>query len=172
MCLLGRQIADDIHMDSLRLLVPDIEADGERGLVGTDALGNGNSIGAALLHRLWQLQEQPVVEFGGEGMVEIHWFRLTPHMLWMYGTKSLIVAGTDLPKSRLLHTVSLQPFTEHKQSVIPLSKGVTQIGTGTCSVVTIMHFTITEMHHEVVLVNHSESENLGGCNRRSCHQDS
>ena len=72
MKLFRRHVADNIDVDGLRLSIPDVEADGERCHVGTDALGHGDGIGAALLHRLRQLEKQPVVEFAGEGMIGIH----------------------------------------------------------------------------------------------------
>ena len=55
MRLLGGHVTDDIHMDSLRLRVPDVETNGKRGCFGTDALGDSHGVGAALFHRLRQL---------------------------------------------------------------------------------------------------------------------
>ena len=52
-------------MDGFRLCIPDIETYAELLLVGTDALRDVDLIGTALLHRLWQLEEEPVVEFAG-----------------------------------------------------------------------------------------------------------
>ena len=62
---LSRGVADDIHMDGFRLCIPDIETHAELFLIGTDALRDIDLIGAALFHRLWQLEEEPVVEFAG-----------------------------------------------------------------------------------------------------------
>ena len=67
-------------------------------------------------------------------------------------------------------TVALQPFAKDEQSVIALGKGVAQIGTGTRRVVAITHFTVTEMNHEVILIDHFELEDLGSCYRCGCHQ--
>ena len=172
MTLLGGHIADDIDMNSFRLRIPDIKADGERGHISANTVRDGDMIGTPLLHGLRQLEKQPVVEFAGEGMVEIHRLRLTPDMLWTNCTKALVVAGTDAPKGRLLGTVGLQPLTEDKQGIVALGKRVAQIGTWTRTIIAIMHFTVTEMHHEVVFVDYSESEDLGGCYRSCRHQNS
>ena len=72
MSLLGRHITDDIHMDGLRLCIPDIEADRERHNVGTDAFGDGDRVGVTLLHGFGELEEQPMIKFTGERMVSIH----------------------------------------------------------------------------------------------------
>ena len=110
-----------------------------------------------------------MVEFGGEGMVEIHRFRLTPDVLRTDVAKGLVINGTDTPQGCQLGTVGHQTFTKHKQGIIALGKGMAQIGTRSRTVIAIMHLTITEMHHEVVLVDHFESEDLGGCCRHGHH---
>ena len=93
----------------------------------------------------------------------------------MLGTdraKGLIICRTNTPERGLLGAVGFQSLTKDDQGVVALCKGMTQIGTGTRTIIAIMHFTITEMNHEVVLVDHLETEDLGGCCRNSCHQES
>ena len=171
MRLLRGNVTDDVDMNSFRLCIPDVETDGKRSLVSANALRNRNGIGTALLHRLRQLQEQPVIELSGEGMVEVHGFRLAPHMLGTDAAKGFIIGRTDAPERSLLHPIDLQPLAKDQQSIVALREGVAQIGAGTRSVVAVMHFTITEMNHEIVFVDDLESEDFSGICRYRRHQD-
>ena len=69
---LCRRIADDIDMNGLRQLIPDVEGNGSRLLVGADACGDVDRIAAALLHRLGQLEEEPVVYLTRQRVVCVH----------------------------------------------------------------------------------------------------
>ena len=170
MDLLGRRIADDVHMHSLRLTIPNIETDAQRLCVGTDALGDADGIGTALFHGLWQLEEKPVIVLTHQGVIGIHRLRLAPDVQGLQCTKGLVVARTNLPEACLLGLFHLEPFAKDEKCIVALGKGMTEIGTGTCSVVAVMHFTITELYHEVVLVNHFQSENLC-CLYRNSHEN-
>ena len=112
-----------------------------------------------------------MVEFARKGMIEIHRLRLAPNMFGTDIAKCLVVKRTDLPQRSLLGTIGLQTLTEDKQGIVALSKRVPQIGAGACTVIAIMHFTVTEMNHEVVLVDHFQFEGLGGCCRYGRHQN-
>ena len=90
-------IADDVHVECLRLGVPHVEADAGRLLIQSNALGQADGIGAALLHVLWQLEEEPVVEFARQGVVGIHRLRLAPDGLWRCGAECFVVGRTDSP---------------------------------------------------------------------------
>ena len=76
-------------------------------------------------------------------------------MLRTDGTEALIITGTNFPESSLLSPIDFQALAKYEQSVIALGKRVPEIGTGARAVITITHFTVTEMHHEVILVDYS-----------------
>ena len=97
MSLLCGGIADDVHVECLRLGVPHVEADAGRLLIQTNALGQTDGIGATLLHILWQLEEEPVVEFAAQCVVGVHWLRLAPDGLRCRGAECFVVSRTDSP---------------------------------------------------------------------------
>ena len=97
MGLLCGGIADDVHVECLRLGVPHVEVDAGRLLIQTNALGQTDGIGAALLHVLWQLEEEPVVEFAAQCVVSVHWLRLAPDGLRCCSAECLVVSRTDSP---------------------------------------------------------------------------
>ena len=164
------RIAHDVDVNGFRLCIPDVEADCNGLLVGTDALGNGNGIGTALFHRLWQLEEEPVVEFTFQRVVCIHRLGFPPDVQGLGGGEGFIVCGTDPPQTGLLSLAHLQAFAEYEKRVITLGKRVAEVGTCSCAVVSVMHFTITEMYHEVILVNHFEPDNFRGRYRGGCQE--
>ena len=74
-----------------------------------------------------------------------------------------------MPECRLLG-FGLQAFTKYQEGVVTFCERVAEVSAGTSAVVTIMNFTVTEMNHEVLAVNHLQSENLGGCAWRGCQK--
>ena len=120
MRLFSRRIADDVHMHSLRLLVPDVETYRGGRRVAADIPGDVHGIGASLLHRLCQLQEEPVVVLAGERVVGIHRLRLAPHLQRLCRLERLVVGRADLPECCLLRLCGLQSFAEHHERVVAL----------------------------------------------------
>ena len=164
MQLLGGHIADDVDVDGLGGGVPDVVADaGGVTVVGTDAVGDVDGVGAALPHRLWQLEEEPVVTFAGEGMVGVHRLRLAPDVEGLDGEVPVVFGG-DAPDVGLLCLSGLEPFAKDEQRVVALGEGVAEIGAGACAVVTVVYLTVAEVQHKVVFVDDTEADDLGGHN--------
>ncbi len=120
MSLFSRRVADDIHMDSFRLLVPDVECYRSRQLIRANIGRDVDSIGATLFHRLWQLDEKPVVTFAGQCVIRIHRLRLAPDLYGLCGGKGLIISRTNLPKSHLLSLRQFQAFAKHHEGIVAL----------------------------------------------------
>ena len=159
-------------MDGLRLVVPDVEAYAGRGLVGTQLLRDIDIVGAALSHGLWQLDEEPVVVLAGQGVVGVHGLRLAPDVEWLCGGKALIVGRAYLPEGRLTGDVALESLAEDEEGIVAFAEGVSEVGAGACAVVTIMHFSIAEMEHQILFVDHVDTHESGclGWQKRDEHQ--
>ena len=106
-----------------------------------------------------------MVTFAGERMIGIHRLRLAPDIQGLCLYKGLIVLRTDLPKGSLLSLGTIQSLSEHHQGVVTLRERVTEISTRTRTVVTIVHLTIAELYHQVVLINHTETHDLSSHDR-------
>ena len=94
-------------------------------------------------------------------MVGIHRLRLAPDGLRLRSLERLIVGGTHPPESRLLSLVDLQSLAENHQRIVTLGERMAEVGTGACTVVSVVHLTIAEVYHQIVLVNHTESHDFG-----------
>ena len=97
-------------------------------------------------------------------MVGVHRLRLAPDVEGLDGEVPVVFGG-NAPDIGLLRLSRLQPFAEDHQRVVALREGVAEIGTGTCTAVTVMHLAITEVYHEVVFVDDTEPQDLGGHDR-------
>ena len=69
-------------MHGLGLRGPDIVLHRSGGLVTAKTFWNIDLIGATLSHGLRQLQEEPMVEFGGKSVISVHRFALPIDSLW------------------------------------------------------------------------------------------
>ena len=168
-CLV-RCITDDVHMHGFRRGVPHIEADGGCRLVGADTVGDADRIAASLSHRLRQLDEQPVVELARQRVIGVHRLRLPPDVHGLCRGEGLVVGRADAPECGLLRLAHLQSLAEHEQGVVALGERMPQIGARSGAVVTVVHLTVTEMHHQVVFVDDMDAKELGRHRRRCCQE--
>ena len=163
-------VTNDIDMHSLRLRVPYIKQHRGCLLVGIHAFGNGHLIRTTLSHGTRELQEQPMVQFTGQRMVGIHGFRLPPNHLRALFLERLVILGSDQPLAGFLCHLSVQPLAKDKQSIITLFERMTQISTLTRAIIPIMHLSIPELYHQIVLVNDFQSYQFRGKCRNRQHQ--
>ena len=103
-----------------------------------------------------------MVVLAGQRVIGIHGLRLAPYVDRLCIGKGLVVAGTDLPEGNLTGYIAIEPLSEDEQRVIAFSEGMAEVGAGTCAVVAVMHLTVAEMEHEVLFVNHMDTQKAGG----------
>ena len=90
-------VADDVHMDGLGWCFPYIESGLGRANIGFYACRECHFVGVALLHGMWKLQENPVVEFASEGVIGVHGFGFTRYGSGMYAIKRGVVGRVYSP---------------------------------------------------------------------------
>ena len=161
LALLPGRIAQDVHMDSLREGIPDIELDRSGRRVGAAIRGNLHGIGTSLAHRFRERKEDPVLAFAGEGVVRVHRLGL-PGRSNLDGPESGVVRGGDGPAGGF----RVQTREEHQQRVIAFDEGMSQIGALSGAVVPVADVTVLETDHEGFLVDHLDALVLGGAGRQ------
>ena len=101
-----------------------------------------------------------MVKFSGQGMVHVHRLALSIDALWLTSLECLVIDRRNLPQRSLCSNCCIQTRSEDEQRIIAIGKTMTQVGTRTRSIVAVTYFSIAEMEHQIILVNHLDADEL------------
>ena len=165
-----RGVAQDVDVDGLGLRGPAVILDRDAAHVGAHLPGNRHRVGAALLHRLLQVQEDPVVQLAGERVVGVHRLALAPGCDGGSGREGRVVPGRDEPLRCVRGRGRVQTGMIHHQGVVAVGERMPQIGARARGVVAVAHLAVAEVQHQVFVVHDLDAQVVGRARRQAGQQ--